>query len=81
MHIMFAEKFDLWAPRTSQSMDDDEDEDMFLSCSEDGSDDSVYYTPPSQSPIHFDSDDDMNIFEESLENFEEEKGFTLFIHG
>ena len=69
---------DLWAPRKIQSFD--EDEDTFVSCSSDSDSDSdEYLTPLSTTPV--DSDDDMIIFEESLENLEEEKEFSLFIEG
>lgn len=71
------QKVDLWSHRINQ---DFEDEDLFLSCSEDESEPDMFYTPP-QSPTPFDSDDEMNIFEESLENFEDEKSFALFIEG
>lgn len=69
---------DLWAPRSSQAYDD---EDLFLSCSDSDSESDEYLTPP-QSPTKFDSDDDdMNAFEESLDSFEQEKDFILFIKG
>jgi hypothetical protein len=66
-------------------------EEAFLSCGSDESSDEEFFTPP-QSPIRFkrsisdnddddDDDDDMNIFEESLEHFEDEKGYSLFIDG
>lgn len=63
-----------------KSISDDEDDEAFESCSDDESDE--YFTPP-QTPIPFDSDDDdmNNIFEESLENFEDQKEFNLFIKG
>lgn len=59
-----------------------DDEDQFLSCSGDDSDSEEFFTPP-QSPVpQSDSDDDdMNAFEESLENFEDEKISALFIEG
>ena len=70
---------DLWSLRLSQNSDDDE---SFLSCSDSESDSDVFFTPP-QSPAKFDSDDeDLMIFEESLESFEDEKlFFKLFIEG
>jgi hypothetical protein len=76
--------FDLWNHRggmndSLKSVSDDDDDEAFESCSDDESEE--YYTPP-QSPLHFDSDDDdKNVFEESLENFEEQKEFNLFIKG
>lgn len=76
---------DLWSHRSGmndsiKSISDDEDDEAFESCSDDESDE--YFTPP-QTPIPFDSDDDEmnNIFEESLENFEDQKEFNLFIKG
>jgi ankyrin repeat and LEM domain-containing protein 2 len=68
---------DVWARRIPQ-----DDEDLYLSCSDSDSDDEKFFTPPS-SPSRFfsDDDDDMNEFEESLENFEDEKDFQLFIEG
>lgn len=69
---------DLWTPRKIQSYD--EDEDTFVSCSSDSDSDSDgYFTPLNTTPV--DSDDDMITFEESLENLEEEKEFSLFIEG
>lgn len=68
---------DLWSHRVTQ-----EDEDVFLSCSDDDSDNDNFYTPPT-SPTRFysDDEDDMNAFEESLESFEDEKDFQMFIEG
>jgi hypothetical protein len=55
---------------------------MFLSCSDSDSDDEKFFTPPtSPLPLFSDDDDDMNAFEESLESFEIEKEFQLFIEG
>lgn len=74
---------DLWMPRSaSQDFDEDEPNDSYVSCDEDNSDDDVWFTPP-QSPGQFldSSDDEMNNFEESLENFEDEKAYSLFING
>jgi hypothetical protein len=76
----------MWSHRstmndTIKSISDDEDDEAFESCSDDESED--YYTPP-QSPIQFDSDDEddeKNVFEESLDNFEDQKEFNLFIKG
>lgn len=66
---------------TIKSISDEEDDDeAFESCSDD---ESEYFTPP-QSPIHLDSDDDdedKNVFEESLDKFEDQKEFCLFIKG
>lgn len=76
-------KLDLWTARTPTEEElDDEAEDSYISCGSDiSSDDDEWYTPP-QSPNRFDSsDDEMNVFEESLESFEEEKGYSLFIEG
>lgn len=68
---------DLWTARSSHA----DDEEAFLSCSDSESDSEEYLTPP-QSPTKFDSDDDeFNVFEESLENLEEEKVSVLFIEG
>lgn len=72
------QKIDLWAHRMNQASDDD---DQFLSCSDDESVSEEFFTPP-QSPVpQSDSDDDMNAFEESLENFEDEKISSLYIEG
>lgn len=58
-----------------------DDEDQFLSFSDDDSASEEFFTPP-QSPVpQSDSDDDMNAFEESVENFEDEKISALFIEG
>jgi hypothetical protein len=61
---------------------DEDDEESFISCSDsDDSDDEVWFTPP-QSPNEISSsDDEMNAFEESLEHFEDEKEYALFIDG
>lgn len=71
---------DLWAAR-SAAEDIDEDE-SYLSCDSDMSSDEEYFTPP-QSPIKFDDsdDEDVNMFEESLEHLEDEKEYSLFIDG
>lgn len=71
---------DLWSARFNSEASDEED---FFSCSDEDSDssDEEFFTPP-QSPRPFDSDDDdIMAFEESLDNFDEEKGFSLFIEG
>lgn len=73
---------DMWASRTIEDLDDDNDE-SYLSCDSDmSSDDEEFFTPP-QSPVKFvDSDDeDVNMFEESLEHLEDEKEYTLYING
>jgi hypothetical protein len=74
---------DLWMPRSaSHDFDEDELNDSFVSCDEDDSDNEVWFTPP-QSPSQMvdNSDDEMNDFEESLEHFEDEKAYLLFING
>ena len=74
---------DLWSARINQSSEDDEDDEKYFSFSDDDSkgSDEEFFTPP-QSPRCSDSDDeDILMFEESLENFEDEKGFSLFIEG
>lgn len=58
-----------------------DDEDLYLSCSEDESDSEEFFTPPQSPGPASESDDDMNTFEESLENFEDEKMFSMFIEG
>lgn len=75
----------MWTHRSSanndlsKSFSDNEDDEAFESCSDDDSDE--YYTPP-QSPLPYSSDDDDKIeFEESMENFEDQKEFNLFIKG
>lgn len=80
-----ANAFDMWSFRittndTIKSISDDEEEDeAFESCSDDDSDE--YFTPP-QSPPPVDSDDEeKNVFEESLDKFEDQKEFCLFIKG
>lgn len=70
------QKIDLWAHRLTQMSDD---EDLYLSCSEDESDSEEFFTPPQSPGPASESDDDMNTFEESLENFEDEKMFSMFI--
>lgn len=75
----------MWTPRTnSRDYDEEEDDDeneSYLSCdSESNSDTDEYFTPP-QSPCHDSSDDEMNAFEESLENVDDEKEYALFING
>lgn len=73
---------DMWSARTAEDLDDDDDE-LYLSCDSDmSSDDEEFFTPP-QSPVKFDDsdDEDVNMFEESLEHLEEEKEFTLYING
>lgn len=75
---------DLWSMRNpSEDYDDDENEDLYLSAESDLSSDEEYFTPP-QSPTanYFDSsDEEMNVFEESLEHLEDEKEYSLFIKG
>jgi hypothetical protein len=74
--IVSLQSVDIWSARAQVPDDSD---DLYISCSDSESDN--YFTPP-QSPINFDSDDDdMNVFEESLDTFEEEKRFSLFIEG
>ena len=54
-----------------------------MSCDSDlSSDEDEFYTPP-QSPVKFDDsdDEDVNMFEESLEHLEDEKEYTLYING
>jgi hypothetical protein len=70
----------MWSARTEEDPDDDE---LYLSCDSDApSDDEEFFTPP-QSPVKFDDsdDEDVNMFEESLEHLEEEKEYTLYING
>lgn len=75
----------LWAARTNSIGSDDEldddDDSMFLSCSDSSDSDEEFFTPPT-SPVRdlTDSDDEMNVFEESFEHLDEEKGFKLFIN-
>lgn len=80
-----ANAFDLWSFRSNNNesikstSDDENDDESFVSCSDDESDE--YFTPP-QSPINMDSDDEeKNVFEESLDKFEDQKEFCLFIRG
>lgn len=80
-----ANSFDMWSFRNTgnesikSNSDDEEEDEAFLSCSDDDSDE--YFTPP-QSPILIDSDDEeKNVFEESLDKFEDQKEFCLFIKG
>lgn len=72
---------DLWSIRT-QSQDFEEDaDDSYLSCDSDDSSNDEWFTPP-QSPCQIESsDDEMNAFEESLENVDDEKLFSLFVNG
>ncbi len=63
----------------------DDEEESYISCSDsEDSDNEVWYTPP-QSPMELstnsDDDDEINAFEESLESFEDEKVYSLFIDG
>lgn len=75
---------DLWSLRSpSRDFQNEDDEESFVSCSDsdDDEDSDVWFTPP-QSPTEMQSsDDEMNAFEESLENLEEEKTYSLFIEG
>lgn len=74
---------DLWSLRTPTRDEYSEEEDeSYISCSDsDDSDSDVWFTPP-QSPNEIvSSDDEMNAFEESLENLEDEKAYALFIDG
>jgi hypothetical protein len=52
-----------------------------LSCSDDDSDTEEFFTPPQSPSTPYDSDDEVNVFEESLETFEDEKELVLFIEG
>jgi hypothetical protein len=72
---------DIWSRRIP--LDDDDDGDLYLSCSDNDSEDEIFYTPPSSpSKFYSEDDDDMNDdFEESLETFEDEDQFQLFIEG
>ena len=74
---------DMWSPRIRTEDPDDDNDESYLSCdSELSSDDEEFFTPP-QSPFKFDDsdDEDVNMFEESLEHLEEEKEYTLYING
>jgi hypothetical protein len=83
-----AKKVDLWSMRNpSEEFEDEnepEEEESYLSCESDlSSDEDEYFTPP-QSPVlqRLDSsDEEMNVFEESLEHLEDEKEYSLFIYG
>lgn len=73
---------DMWSARSAAEENEDDDDESFLSCDSDVSSDDEYHTPP-QSPIKFDDtdDEDMNMFEESLEHLENEKEYSLYIYG
>ncbi|KAG5684775.1 hypothetical protein PVAND_013988 [Polypedilum vanderplanki] len=81
-----AKKVDVWSMRNpSEDFDDEnEEEETFLSCDSDlSSDEDEYFTPP-QSPILQNpdsSDEEMNVFEESLEHFDDEIEYSLYING
>ncbi|KAL7030023.1 hypothetical protein ACKWTF_006483 [Chironomus riparius] len=75
---------DIWASRATEDLDDDDNDESYLSCDSDMSSDNddEYFTPP-QSPVKFDDsdDEDVNMFEQSLEHLEDEKEYTLYING
>lgn len=87
LNVFFVEKssrvpeltVDVWACRIPL---DSDNEDLYLSCSDNDSEDDEFFTPPSSPSKFYSDDDDMNDdFEESLENFEDEDQFQLFIEG
>lgn len=72
---------DLWSVRTPSRDFEEDADDSYLSCDSDDSDNDVWFTPP-QSPSQIESsDDEMNAFEESLENVDVEKTYSLFVNG
>lgn len=70
---------DLWTTRKVENYNEDEDE--YLSCDSDlDSDSDEYLTPLDVTPIDSE-DEELIVFQESLENLEEEQEFSLFIAG